>query len=342
MRILGSERLINDYFKEEFQKPFQNFKFSRKYFYSSGRGAIKNLAYFLKKNRYSIFFPDYYCAEMFKPLKDENVKIEFYRILPDFTADIKFLKKVKKEKTALYIVDYFGFQDENLIEFSKESGFLSVRDVTHSLLSNFDFSSSDIVLGSLRKLFPVVDGGILFTNLKNFEILKKNSKEDFYIDKLLAKLYREIYERYKYKSEHFEKMYLNYSLKGEEGIGYLPKSISKFSLNLLKIYDFEKVGIKRRKNFNILLSNSYILKKAIFKSLPKEVVPQSFPIKIEKRDLIKKELQKYKIFIPILWRCKNEISENILNIPIDEDYSKKDLLNSVDKIKKVSGDKDEC
>jgi len=31
-----------------------------------------------------------------------------------------------------------------------------------------------------------------------------------------------------------------------------------------------------------------------------------------------------------------------LNIPIDEEYSKKDLSTVVDKIKKVSGEKDEC
>jgi len=342
MKILGSERIIYDNFKEEFQKPFQNFKFSRKYFYSSGRGAIKNVAYFLKKNGYKIFFPDYYCVEMLKPLKEENVKIEFYKILPDFKADLKFLKKIKKEKIALYIVDYFGFQDENLIKSSKESGILTVRDITHSFLSNFDFSSSDIVLGSLRKLFPIVDGGILFTNLKNFEMIKKNCKEDFYIKKLFSKLYREICENYKYKSDHFENLYLYYSIKGEESIGYTPKNISKFSLNLLKIYDFENASTKRKNNFNYLLLDPYISKKAIFKSLPKDVVPQSFPIKIKVRDIVKRELQKYKIFLPILWRCENEISKKILNIPIDEEYSKKDLSAVVDKIKKVSGEKDEC
>lgn len=341
MKIVGSERIIFNNFKEDFQEPFQNFDFRKKYFFSSGRGALKNLSFFLKENDYRVLFPDYFCEEMLKPLLDENVKIKFYKIKHNLLSDTDCLKKERKNKTAIYVTDYFGFEDKNLLNLSKEKGFLIIRDITHSLLSKFDFSSSDILVGSLRKIFPIPDGGILFTNLKDFRQMKKSSVENYYIDKLVSKLYREICENYRYEKKHFEKMYVSYSIKGENEIGYSPKHISIFSLNLLKIYDQERSSQKRRENFNFLLRDGFIYEKAIFKHLPENVVPQSFPIMIENRDFVKAELQRYKIFLPILWKCKNKLSEKILNIPVDEEYSKNDLKRAIEKIKSILRRKNE-
>lgn len=341
MKIVGSERIFFENFKEDFTEPFQNFKFRRKYFFSSGRGAIKNIAYFLKENDYKILFPDYYCEEMLRPLIDEKVKIKFYRVKNDLSSYTDFLKKEKIKKTAIYITDYFGFQDENLVTLSKERGFFIIRDITHSFLSEFQFSSSDIVVGSLRKIFPVPDGGILFTDLKCFKLIRKSSIEDYYLDKIVSKLYREICENYKYKKEYFEKKYVQYSQKSEKEIGDIPKNISRFSLNFLKIYDQKRAIQKRKENFNFLLTDDLIHEKAIFKNLPENVVPQSFPIAIENRDFVKSQLQKYKIFIPVLWKCMNKLSEKILNIPVDEEYSKKDLERTVEKIKLVLRRKNE-
>ncbi|MEJ5306695.1 MAG: hypothetical protein WHT27_00110 [candidate division WOR-3 bacterium] len=341
MKIVGSERILFDNLKEDFEEPFQNFEFKKKYFFSSGRGALKNVAYHLKENDYQVFFPDYFCEEMLRPLLEENLKIKFYKIKNNLSSDIDFLTKEKSKKTAIFITDYFGFQDELLLKLSKEKGFLIVRDITHSLLSEFQFSSSDIVVGSLRKMFPLPDGGVLFTDLKNFKKIRKSSFEDYYIEKILSKLYREIFENYGYEKDYFEKMYVYYSQKSEKEIGEIPKNISRFSMNFLKIYDQKRSSQKRRENFNFLLTDDFIYEKAIFKHLPENVVPQSFPITIENRDFVKTELQKFKIFLPILWRCQNKLSEKILNIPVDEEYSKNDLKRTIEKIKLVLRSKNE-
>ncbi|MEO0288615.1 MAG: hypothetical protein ABIN00_03170 [candidate division WOR-3 bacterium] len=341
MKIVGSERILFDNFKEEFEEPFQNFNFRKKYFFSSGRGALKNVAYYLKENEYRVLFPDYFCEEMLTPFLDENVDIKFYKIRNNLSSDTDSLKKEKSKKTAIFITDYFGFQDENLLKLSKEKGFLTVRDITHSLLSRFQFSSSDVVVGSLRKMFPVPDGGVLFTDLKNFKKFRKSSDEGYYIGKIVSKLYREIFENYGYEKDFFEKMYVYHSHKSEKEIGDIPKNISRFSLNFLKIYDIKRASQKRKENFNFLLNDDFVNEKAIFKNLPEDVVPQSFPIKIENRDFVKSEIQKYKIFLPILWRCQNKLSEKILNIPVDEEYSKKDLKRTIEKIKLVIGSKNE-
>ncbi|MEO0281898.1 MAG: hypothetical protein ABIN05_06080 [candidate division WOR-3 bacterium] len=341
MKIVGSERIIFDNFKENFQEPFQNFNFRKKYFFSSGRGALKNVAYYLKENGYRVLFPDYFCEEMLKPFLDENLSIKFYKIKNNLSSDIDFLKKEKSKKTAIFITDYFGFQDEELLKLSKEKGFFTVRDITHSFLSEFQFSSSEMVVGSLRKIFPVPDGGVLFTDLKNFKKIRKSSDENYYIGKIISKLYREIFENYRYEKDYFEKIYVYYSQKSEKEIGDIPKNISRFSLNFLKIYDHKRSSQKRRENFNFLLTDDFVYEKAIFKFLPENVVPQSFPLKIENRDFVKSEMQKYKIFLPVLWRCQNKLSKKILNIPVDEEYSKNDLKRTIEKIKLVLRRKNE-
>ncbi len=325
MKIVGSERvLFFDKNVSEKNALFDKFDFNKKLFFSSGRAALKIIAKFLKKKRINLFFPDFYCEEMLNPFKEENIKIYFYHIKKNLKADTSFFKEKNLKHFAIFITDYFGFADEQLIKESFNRKILTIRDITHSLLSNFDFKSCDIVTGSLRKIFPVPDGGFIFTSIK--DITKKNLKKNsFYVEKIISKLYRYIYENYNINKEYYEKLYVSHSTIGEKLIENIPQKISIFTKNFLKFYDLEYSVKRRRENFLYLLSEKKIKNYAIFKDLPKDVVPQSFPLIIKNRDKLKESLTKDKIFLPILWRSKNPISKNIINIPVDEEYSIDDM-----------------
>jgi len=320
MKIIGSERIfISDYLLSGESRLFKSIREKIPAFFSSGRssiyGAFKN-----EIKAKAVFFPDFYCEEMLKPIIKSGTDVVFYSINKNMTAELDVFEKIKNIKT-VYINDYCGFRDNKLFELAKKKKMKIVIDRTHSMFSDFDFSGN-LQIASLRKMFPLPDGGIIL-NGKHFNS-KRERDASFYRDKINAKVFRFIYEEFS-DDKNTEMNYVSLSEKSEKNIKINAKNISLFSEKFFSAYDADSASKKRRKNYSTLISYPEIRERAVFKKLDAKTVPQSLPILVSNRDSFKAKLAEEKIFAPVLWRCSNPVSESILNLPVDEEYSENDM-----------------
>ncbi len=121
--------------------------------------------------------------------------------------------------------------------------------------------------------------------------------------------------------------------------------MSKLTQKILESIDYKKVRKKRLKNFNFLhekLETTNILKF----NLSKNSVPMIYPLLLENGKGIKEKFIKNKIFVASYWPnietwCSKKsyeynLYENLVALPIDQRYGKKDMKKIVDIVTKFT------
>lgn len=324
-------------------------------FLSSGRDALKTVLLNLPVEHSSLL-PSYLCESIVQPFKQLKRKYEFYRIKDNLTADIDYLDSLLKNTNhkIVYVINYFGFMDKKLLDYLSKSypDITIILDYSHnSYLRNINYkkiSGKTFIILSLRKCFPVVDGGILVNTFR--EKIKTNfvKKEKFkFVDyKLTGKLLKQAYLNNDLKSDFIENQYLKYFelseklLDNKKSINFISE-ISKRNFNNL---DIESINKTRFNNFKHLLDMLFNNKfndhhfSLIFKSVNKDEFPYMLPIRVikNKRDNLRKYLSDNQVFCPVIWKLPYEIKWNkyydsvklsydILCFPIDQRYNSKDM-----------------
>lgn len=309
MKIIGSERMIDfDYLNDDNHPDFISHSLV-----STGRAAIKCV--FDSFERSIVLFPDFYCKSMLNPVIDAGHNIEFYHIDSNFNADINSIE-LSSDISHIFICDFFGFRDHALVQYAGENNLSIIIDRTHSILS--DFEKTGIEIASFRKLFPVPDGGY-FTADIDHDISSKYA--DFHTLKSYAKMMRYIHEK-SCDNDIIEDYYVKYSQQSENLIDDSVCSISPLSLHILKHYPLKRAIPRRMSNYDYLHDQ---LSEIAIMDRPDDAVPQSMPVLIDRRDAIKLQLQDFDIYAPVLWRCSNEVSDRLLNLPCDEEYGPDDM-----------------
>ena len=288
-------------------------------------------------NLQSVLLPSYLCESILIPFKKNKVKISFYKINKDLTINLEEIKnKLKNNKIdSILIINYFGFIQPKLKELNNYCEKNNISLIEDSVQSAFTkhIPISQFHFNSYRKLTPIIEGSFLGSKQK-LKIKFKNSFKQFLFTytKLLFSLLKNI-EPLRTKSNS------TISYCEEKLIDYpIPAKMSKLSKSLLKKQDFNKIALRRRKNFLFLLNNIKNIK-ALFNSLPNQVVPSGFPIILKnngERNNLRKKLIKNNIYCPIHWHLPKEInkekygeswnlSEKILTIPVDQRYNLEDM-----------------
>ena len=84
------------------------------------------------------------------------------------TIDIDDLKsKMDSQVTVVYLMHYFGsVQNNEVLKYlentKKKRGYTIIEDTTHSIFTK-KRTVGDYCVCSLRKWFPITDGGVLYT-----------------------------------------------------------------------------------------------------------------------------------------------------------------------------------
>ena len=132
----------------------------------SGRSALRLLGEQLAGN--TILLPDYICGIVPKALP-EDCRIIYYPLDCRLGIDMEQLEALilAYKPCFLYLMHYFGaLQQEECIEcirdLKRKNHLIVIEDTTHSLFTAKK-TVGDICLASLRKWFPVPDGGVLYT-----------------------------------------------------------------------------------------------------------------------------------------------------------------------------------
>lgn len=281
-----------------------------------GRNA---LAYLIEaKDIRKLWMPKFMCDSCDKVLSDRGVVVEYYSIGLDF-------KPIVPERNSwLYVVNYYGqLSNEYLAS-------LGERVIVDNAQAYFQEPIPGIdTLYTCRKFFGVADGAVLYTD-KTIEVEQQD--ESFRrMNFLLGRYERtasEFYPEYAANNDFFE----------NEPI----KRMSKLTENLLHGIDYEFVRQRRTENFAFLHERLGKINKLAL------TVPNGafmYPLYLENGAIIRKALQKEKIYIPSLWpsvfdicaetELEYDVAKNILPLPVDQRYDSKVMEYLVERVKET-------
>ncbi|MCI9176213.1 MAG: hypothetical protein HFH49_15030 [Lachnospiraceae bacterium] len=135
----------------------------------SGRSALRLLSGRLAGAK--ILAPDYICRSVTDALP-KDCKVIYYSVDRRFRIDLEQLEELIRKHSArfLYLMYYFGpLQPEDtrkrIAEWKEIYGLTVIEDTTHSLFTARK-TVGDYCIASLRKWFPIPDGGVLYAGEK--------------------------------------------------------------------------------------------------------------------------------------------------------------------------------
>jgi len=293
--IRKKQKLNGEYLKKE-------------YFFPRGRDAFFKVMQVLKLNKKNkILIPSYIGLSqkegsgVYDPIAKLGTGYEFYKLNEDLSVNIKDFtdKIIRKDIRAALIIHYFGFCQNNfdvIINLCKKNGKYSIEDCAHA----FNSFSNDKKLGSfgdfsfysIHKFLATEDGGILSVNNNTCAIPIKDS-------------------------------------------------ISEKTLQILYKSDIEKISKIRIETYKYVQNNIDYIKGVhpFYKNLPEGITPINFPIIIEKKnrnyvyfELLKRGIETVSLYHTLIPQIKSKdypishyISSHILNLPIHEDITHKDI-----------------
>jgi hypothetical protein len=281
--------------------------------------------------------PAYLCHTVGDAAKKAGVQLHFYPIDCQLQiSDTGWIDNINETDLVLFI-DYFGFSsDRSILKQVKEKGGIVVEDGAHSLLSQYDRSYTDYVLFSPRKLIGIPAGAILMAMNEDVDFGPlQPAPRDALNAVYQAFLMRTAFDKGNETDNNWFGVYKQAEALQPTG----DYAIDDFSRSLLDIaFDYETIASKRRRNFLFLLDRLEDI--ATYKTLPDDVVPLGFPVLLDNRDTIQKELFKHNIFCPIHWPIDGVIPKNyhssfdlnkrILTLICDQRYSIEQLEQMVD------------
>jgi len=320
---------------------------SKHEFFRDGRQAIKSVLLSIKgKQIQKCYLPSYMCFSIMQPFIELDLETELY----NHGESLKPILDNLIEKSVIFIIDYFGteYMDDDVISSILERDNIIILDITHSILDKDRFRAAHenlYYISSLRKIFPIPDGGILYHSNKLFNTQKASPVNyEIMIEAMMLKAsflkeQREVMEERLLKDK-FLTMYRDYEKRKDNSVIEI-QNIPSISLQTLKNINIHSLIEQRYENMKYLYESVYDQDLCLFK-FDDIKSPFTFPIIFEsreRRELVKTSLIKNDIYPPIHWDLTNfipdsysyeqKLSSRILSIPIDQRYKTEELSKVV-------------
>lgn len=337
-----------DFIEKKLSVYFTNKKFV---FTDMGRTAFKLVVEKLKLQNSEIIFPAYICDIFYPILKHYNIKPIFLDInLETFSLEQERILNAITPQTKAVLIPYtYGLP----VNVSRIKNIAVIEDCAHYF--NLNHKSDNVLFFSLYKQFPSVRGGMLICPKEwNIELEKtKFSFRDFISLLNCFSFFAFIFK--KFPDDKLKQGFIRKEKNLE------PAGINKISLNLFSQYlkDFEN-SLKKRKRTALFFQQE--LKNLGFKVQSPEAnvfcyVSGLMPEQLkEKRDKFVVELRKEKVFCTRIWHTPIilneqaqkeydinlkefpntiEASERIVNFPLQNHYTEKDVKVMIRIIKRT-------
>jgi dTDP-4-amino-4,6-dideoxygalactose transaminase len=306
------------------KSPLNKNIFTKKIFFTnSARVAFSYLLKLIKfKKEELLLIPSYIGytdregSGVLDPISANSINYKFYPILDDLKVDILSIKELIQSNNvkALLLIHYFGFLYCDLSKIRalcNKYNVLLIEDCAHTLYSkvnqNLLGSIGDFSFYSLHKVLPVESGGLLKINNKRYQ------SEEVRIDK--------------------------------------KDSIERQSLLTYSRYDSENSITVIQSNYNFLSKELSKIKglRVMFPILPRGIVPMNLPVYIEaisRENFYFEMISKGVTLISLYYRLidsidetefpiSHKISKKIINFPVNQDISMKEMILIVDSVKEV-------
>lgn len=309
------EKEIGGYFELELSKNY-SFLHSEGICLNTGRNALE---YVLRSisNIMHIWIPYFTCDVILEPLKKLGVPWSFYHI----NKELEIKDEIELgEGDYLLVTNYFGIKDKYIFDLSRVYGNRLIVDNAQAFFS--DSINGVNTIYSPRKYVGIPDGGIAFTTTNRIIDLQI----DYSFERcshLLKRIDMDASSAYHDFKENSHVLSNQPILK-----------MSKLTRYLLNSIDFEYIRQKRLDNFKLL--HSYLKEKNALMIPPVETFacPMVYPFYTDNKSL-RKRLIENKIYVAKYWpnvlewcdrnTLENELTENIIPIPIDQRYNKDDM-----------------
>jgi hypothetical protein len=326
-------------------------------FFGDGRQAIKAVLLNIEEIQHkTCHLPAYLCDSILQSFRELELDVKFYPhrelLKPVLNGNIK--------DSLVYLIDYFGIEpvSEKEIEELLDDNNIVILDVSHSILDENRFSLTHenfYRIASIRKTFPIPDGGIVYHSDPNFK--SSNIPPRKYETKLEAMLLRKLYLKgydmdgsdKKGVKEHFLNLNQEYE-SYKYGSVVEPQSIPLTSCYILKNISITDIMDRRWENLSFMhekLANKEVLLFNLDKIKSPFILTLKFKNENE-RDFIRKKLIENDVYPPVLWDLKayipeeftfeRTLSKRILMVPTDQRFGAtemskvKDILNSAEMV----------
>jgi len=318
---------------------------------TSGRTALAILA---EEAPGPWLLPAYLCESVLQPLRRAGIPFDFYSVGGDLRPRMDELERSVESQSpaAVLVVDYFGFppapEDAARFRALREACLVVEDCVQGSLVELPDAAGGaigDAVFTSFRKYLPVPDGGLLTGAAPRRLPLAESSLRE----RLLGQLLRGAWVSGQAEGRQVEAVFLGLLEAGESSLDEeLPlEATSRLSERLIAGLDLADAASRRRANFVALveaLEGSDAVT-PLLRELPAGVSPLALPTRVRggRRDALRAELVRRRIFCPVHWPLPQEIEEarfpeehrlsaEMLGLPIDQRYEPADMQRLADEL----------
>lgn len=333
--------LLSNQEKQIPKLPLQKHSSFFSYFLNTGRSAIVLLLEKLKSEGHErVFLPSFICDSVRDAVQRAGMEICYYKVDVDLSLD---LSSVLIRKTdLLYVVQFFGKRiDErtiNIVDQFKREGIVVIEDISLSLLSEGEgyVGFGNYIIGSLRKWFPIIDGGILLSR-KQLAFDLEDAANDYTLYYYTAQILKYLYLNNEKPKKDWKNIFLSYNEDGMQSLfsDYTLRKMSKISLNILRGIDFYSVRDQRIKNFDLLGSLLVSIPQVkILVERQGKMTPLGMVILCEERDTLLNYMISRDIYCNVHWRSNestkqyNEseyLSKRCITIPCDQRYGYKEM-----------------
>ena len=266
--------------------------------------------------------------------------------------------------SVILIIDYFGTKSVSNKEIREllDRDNIVIADLSHSILDNSRFSIKHdyyYLIASLRKIFPIPDGGIVYHNNEKFiasDIFPRDYESKleamvlryFYLngitvdnvpahdDKKLDSVFEAWYtktpvgfqQRLEAIKRHYLALHYEYELKKYEN-QVIPQNIPAISSYILHNISYSNIIKKRTENLKFMYEN--IVHKNLFVFNFDDIKsPFLLPLRFkseEERDFVKNSLIKDDVYPPIVWDIEEYVPSEYA---YEREFSKRMLTIPID------------
>ena len=331
--------------------------YSKKVFTNNGRTASVQAMRHCREhmNGKKVLLPDYLCLSVISAFETAGTEYGFYRVKKNLEIDLDDLaEKIDENTGMIYVIHYFSVPQppevvERIKRLAVKHDLLIMEDITQALFSRHSerMGFGDYIVGSLRKWFPMTDGGILAVRdgVRGEDLPLADAYDESVYRELLISVLRLQYEmtpdRDKIKYLAYEKQ-----ANASRYQDLTPRAMTEASTCILRKTNLDELIRKRVENFRYLYEK--LSKARVITLLSKWIgdgddnVPFGLTILTEDREGLYRYLVDCGIIPEIQWilpvayykpgEDASFLSEHNLMLQCDQRYSEKDMQYIADTI----------
>lgn len=330
-----------------------------------------------------VLAPAFHCISMIEPITSLGARPVFYRINADTSCDLGDIERCMSARCrALIATHYFGFMHDMraLREFCDANGIALIEDCAHCLFGEAGGqavgAAGDFAIASLRKFFPIHDGGCLLSRARSLSHIELRSPGFAFAAKAavnaleyalqyhrlgaagrLLRLPLAIKDQLRTQAKAARPRAAAISPDSLDGgqeldLDWIDKRISFSSRYIIAASSMRRIFDRRRSHYRVLLNFLGELRGAapLFSVLPDGIAPYVFPLRVDCPETVFPALKRQGVPIvrfgeylsPLMAprRCpvSDDFSRRLLQFPCHQELSTEEVHWMTQRIKDALGE----